>query len=46
MNTNSKIVLAVMVGVAFGAVANQGLHAQAKLKGSPWSRFTHRGRTD
>ena len=32
MNTNSKIVLAVIVGVAFGAVANQGLHAQAKLK--------------
>ena len=32
MNTNSKIVLAVIVGVALGAVANQGLHAQAKLK--------------
>lgn len=32
MNTNSKIVIAVVVGAALGAAATQGLHAQAKLK--------------
>ena len=32
MNTKSKIVIAVAVGAAFGAMAMQGLHAQAKLK--------------
>ena len=32
MKTNSKIVLAVVAGVALGAAATQGLHAQAKLK--------------
>src|SRR3984893_2967810 len=32
MNTNSKIVLAVVTGIAIGAVATHGLHAQAKLK--------------
>jgi uncharacterized protein (DUF1330 family) len=32
MNTNSKIVLAAVTGIAVGAVATQGLHAQAKLK--------------
>jgi uncharacterized protein (DUF1330 family) len=32
MNTKSKIVIAAVVGAAFGATAMQGLHAQAKLK--------------
>ena len=32
MHTKSKIMIAVVVGVAIGAVATQGLHAQAKLK--------------
>jgi uncharacterized protein (DUF1330 family) len=32
MNTNSKIVLAVVAGMAIGAAATPGLHAQAKLK--------------
>ena len=32
MNSKSKIVLAVVVGTAFGAAAVQGLHAQAKPK--------------
>ena len=32
MNTNSKIVLAVVAGVAIGAAATHGLHAQTKLK--------------
>jgi uncharacterized protein (DUF1330 family) len=32
MNTNSKIVLAVVAGIAIGAAATHGLHAQAKLK--------------
>jgi uncharacterized protein (DUF1330 family) len=32
MNTNFKIALAVVTGVAIGAAAMQGLHAQAKLK--------------
>ena len=32
MNTNSKIVLAVVAGMAIGAAAIPGLHAQAKLK--------------
>ena len=32
MNTKSKIALAVVVGVALGAAAVQGLHAQAKPK--------------
>jgi uncharacterized protein (DUF1330 family) len=32
MNTNSKIVLAAVTGIAVGAVATHGLHAQAKLK--------------
>src|SRR5262249_36548874 len=32
MHTNSKIMIAVVVGVAIGAAATQGLHAQAKLK--------------
>jgi uncharacterized protein (DUF1330 family) len=32
MNTKSKIVLAVVAGIALGAAAQQGLHAQAKLK--------------
>jgi uncharacterized protein (DUF1330 family) len=32
MNTESKIVLALVAGVALGAAATQGLHAQAKLK--------------
>jgi hypothetical protein len=32
MNTNSKIVLAVVAGIALGAAAVQGLHAQAKPK--------------
>jgi uncharacterized protein (DUF1330 family) len=32
MHTKSKIMIAVVVGVAIGAVATQGLHAQVKLK--------------
>jgi len=32
INTNYKIALAVLAGAAIGAVATQGLHAQAKLK--------------
>src|SRR5712691_603781 len=32
MNSNIKIVLAVVAGAAFGAAAVQGLHAQAKPK--------------
>jgi uncharacterized protein (DUF1330 family) len=32
MNPKSKIVLAIVVGTAFGAAAVQGLHAQAKPK--------------
>jgi uncharacterized protein (DUF1330 family) len=32
MNTNSKIVLATVAGVAIGAAATHGLHAQTKLK--------------
>ena len=32
MNTSSKVVLAVVAGVAVGAAATHGLHAQAKLK--------------
>jgi uncharacterized protein (DUF1330 family) len=32
MNTKSKIVIAAVAGVALGAAAMQGLHAQAKLK--------------
>lgn len=32
MNGKSKIVIAAVVGAAFGATAMQGLHAQAKLK--------------
>jgi len=32
MNTNLKIGLALVVGAVFGAVAVQGLHAQAKPK--------------
>ena len=32
MNTKSKIVIAAVAGAALGAVAIQGLHAQAKLK--------------
>ena len=32
MNTNSKIALAVVAGVAIGAATTQGLHAQAKKK--------------
>ena len=32
MNTKSKIVIAAVAGVALGATAMQGLHAQAKLK--------------
>jgi uncharacterized protein (DUF1330 family) len=32
MNTNAKIVIAVVAGAALGATAMQGLHAQAKLK--------------
>jgi uncharacterized protein (DUF1330 family) len=32
MNTKSKIVIAMMAGVALGAAAVQGLHAQAKPK--------------
>jgi uncharacterized protein (DUF1330 family) len=32
MNTNSKIVMAVIAGLAVGAAATHGLHAQAKLK--------------
>jgi uncharacterized protein (DUF1330 family) len=32
MNTTSKIVLAAIAGAALGAMAMQGLHAQAKLK--------------
>ena len=32
MNTKSKIIIAVLAGVAFGAAAVQGLHAQAKPK--------------
>ena len=32
MNTKSKMVLALVAGVALGAAATQGLHAQAKLK--------------
>jgi uncharacterized protein (DUF1330 family) len=32
MNTNSKIVLAVVTGIAVGAVATHGLHAQAQAK--------------
>ncbi len=32
MNTNYKIVLAVVAGAALGAAAVQGLHAQAKPK--------------
>src|SRR5215207_5859174 len=32
MNSNSKIVLAVIVGAALGAATLQGLHAQAKPK--------------
>src|SRR4029077_5968184 len=32
MNTKSKIVLALVAGVALGAAAGQGLHAQAKPK--------------
>ena len=32
MHTKSKIMIAVVVGVAIGAAATQGLHAQAKLK--------------
>ena len=32
MNSNFKIMLAVVTGAALGAAAVQGLHAQAKLK--------------
>src|SRR5712692_3928756 len=32
MNSKSKVALAVVAGAAFGAVAVQGLHAQAKPK--------------
>ena len=32
MNTTSKIVIAAVAGAALGAMAIQGLHAQAKLK--------------
>jgi uncharacterized protein (DUF1330 family) len=32
MHTKSKIMIAVVVGVAIGAAATQGLNAQAKLK--------------
>ena len=32
MNANSKIVLATVAGVAIGAAATHGLHAQTKLK--------------
>jgi hypothetical protein len=32
MNTNSKVMVAVVTGVALGAGAVQGLHAQAKPK--------------
>ena len=32
MNTKSKIVIAAVAGAALGAMAIQGLHAQAKLK--------------
>jgi uncharacterized protein (DUF1330 family) len=32
MNTNSKIALTLVIGVAIGAAAVQGLHAQAKPK--------------
>jgi uncharacterized protein (DUF1330 family) len=32
MNTKSKIVIALVAGVALGAAAMQGLHAQAKPK--------------
>jgi uncharacterized protein (DUF1330 family) len=32
MNTKSKIALAIVAGIAIGAAATQGLHAQAKLK--------------
>jgi uncharacterized protein (DUF1330 family) len=32
MNTKSKIVIAAVAGAAFGAMAIQGLHAQAKVK--------------
>ena len=32
MNTKSKMVLTLVAGVALGAAATQGLHAQAKLK--------------
>ena len=32
MNPKSRIVLAAVVGVALGAAAVQGLHAQAKPK--------------
>ena len=32
MHTNSKIMIAVVVGVAIGAAATQGLNAQAELK--------------
>lgn len=32
MNTNCKIAIALLAGVAIGGAAMQGLHAQAKLK--------------
>jgi uncharacterized protein (DUF1330 family) len=32
MNSKSKVVLALVVGVALGTAATQALHAQAKLK--------------
>jgi uncharacterized protein (DUF1330 family) len=32
MNTNYKIAIALLAGVAVGGAATQGLHAQAKLK--------------
>src|SRR5271155_1706384 len=32
MNTKSRIVIAAVAGAALGAMAIQGLHAQAKLK--------------
>jgi hypothetical protein len=32
MNTKYKLVIAAVAGVALGATAMQGLHAQAKLK--------------
>jgi hypothetical protein len=35
MNTKFKVALTIVAGVALGATAMQGLHAQAKPKSSP-----------